>query len=674
MAADPTGMTPEAMRALVHNKTLEFRRGILSPSDYNGHYLDDADAHDFARAILAISHDGLIEDFENWFDQHRAEFSNPRDQWDLIMETYFNQTSNTHLSKTSKTNFTKFMADKFEATSTGTATKLQCQNCKQRFSKHFILPMYPQSLQLCDSNTYLFCWACLQAPGEQNYMVHPGPWLNNTTDAESANMEPTKNLNQIQNRPWALQSLDADYGKDFAPSTRCPFSPRRSNPTLLGPPTEPLATFPTQPRIRRKPNHQIRPNRIPKIDQQSVETESGQPCQAPSPYHQSQHLRTNLTPTPFWKPICRGLRAASQNPQDLELHLQPCGRQLFPDPSRTTTTDPRHLHQVGDQPNPSRLDRPRLQPPRCHPFRHQRPVPQTILDSCPPITTPSFHLPKPWLQKGSHVPPLGHHRETRGPKTRPLPMSFVFGDLQTICRCRPQRQTSFEAKTVSCGQDPGSHSQPWHPTRPNLGTRGQTRRPILPLPHGMARRDNRPAPEPPQTPHRGPAQRLRWSRRPNWLSPRSYPRPTPTCPETPIHAPRTMATQPLGRAQEPEPPSQLWAIPHPRPTHLWTSWQSSTILWLVPVQVHRRRDRSPHTTTGHQDYGPCLLPDDGRQPYQRTYPPSQETEDRTMTNHHTNDTHHCKWGSVPETIPLHQRDTTVRRFTPRSHDHISSEA
>ena len=133
------------------------------------------------------------------------------------METYFNQASDTHLSKTSKTNFTKFMADKFEATSTGTATKLQCQNCKQRFSKHFILPMYPQSLQLCDSNTYLFCWACLQAPGEQNYMVHPGPWLNNTTDAESANMEPTKNLNQIQNRPWALQSLDADFGKDFAP-------------------------------------------------------------------------------------------------------------------------------------------------------------------------------------------------------------------------------------------------------------------------------------------------------------------------------------------------------------------------------------------------------------------------------------------------------------------------
>ena len=112
MAADPTGLTPEAMKILVHNKRLEFRRGIISPTDYNGQYLDDTDAHDFARAILAISHDGLIEDFENWFGQHRAEFSNPNDQWDLIMETYFNQTSNTHLSKTSKTNFTKFMADK----------------------------------------------------------------------------------------------------------------------------------------------------------------------------------------------------------------------------------------------------------------------------------------------------------------------------------------------------------------------------------------------------------------------------------------------------------------------------------------------------------------------------------------------------------------------------------
>ena len=133
------------------------------------------------------------------------------------METYFNQTSTTRLSKTSKANFTKFMADKFEATSTGTATKLQCQNCKRRFSKHFILPMYPQPLHLCDSNTYLFCWACLQAPGDTNYMIHPGPWLNTTTESESANIAPTRDLNQLQNRPWALQSLDADYGKDFSP-------------------------------------------------------------------------------------------------------------------------------------------------------------------------------------------------------------------------------------------------------------------------------------------------------------------------------------------------------------------------------------------------------------------------------------------------------------------------
>ena len=159
----------------------------------------------------------FIEDFHNWFNQHQSEFPNPRDQWQAIMEKYFDQTDTTHLSKTSKTNFTKYMADKFEATATGTATKLQCQNCKQRFSRHFLLPMYPQPLELCDSNTYLFCWACLQASGQSNYMIHPGPWLNTTPESESADMTPTKDLNQIQDRPWALQSLDSDYGKDFSP-------------------------------------------------------------------------------------------------------------------------------------------------------------------------------------------------------------------------------------------------------------------------------------------------------------------------------------------------------------------------------------------------------------------------------------------------------------------------
>ena len=48
-------------------------------------------------------------------------------------------------------------------------------------------------------------------------MIHPGPWLNTTTESEAADMAPIHDLNQIQNRPWALQSLDSDYGKDFSP-------------------------------------------------------------------------------------------------------------------------------------------------------------------------------------------------------------------------------------------------------------------------------------------------------------------------------------------------------------------------------------------------------------------------------------------------------------------------
>lgn len=77
MATDPTALTPENMKILVQNKRLEFRRGIIPPSDYNGQYLDDTNAHEIARAILAVSHDGLIQDFKSWFDQHKAEFPQP---------------------------------------------------------------------------------------------------------------------------------------------------------------------------------------------------------------------------------------------------------------------------------------------------------------------------------------------------------------------------------------------------------------------------------------------------------------------------------------------------------------------------------------------------------------------------------------------------------------------
>ena len=109
------------------------------------------------------------------------------------------------------------MEDEYEINNQFSATKIQCQNCKKTFAKHFILPMYPNHLDLTPSNTYMFCWLCLQAETPSNMMIHPGPWLNNSEQSIAANTLPVPNLNITMNRPWSLQSLDQDYGKDFTP-------------------------------------------------------------------------------------------------------------------------------------------------------------------------------------------------------------------------------------------------------------------------------------------------------------------------------------------------------------------------------------------------------------------------------------------------------------------------
>ena len=77
--------------------------------------------------------------------------------------------------------------------------------------------MYPQALELCESNTYIFCGACLQATPTNNHMTHPGPWLNTTDEPQRAGTQPILDLTVTENRPWPLQSLGADYDKDFAP-------------------------------------------------------------------------------------------------------------------------------------------------------------------------------------------------------------------------------------------------------------------------------------------------------------------------------------------------------------------------------------------------------------------------------------------------------------------------
>ena len=59
------------------------------------------------------------------------------------------------------------------------------------------------------------CWACLHATPSNNHMIHPGPWLNTTEESRQASMRPIMDLTIVENRPWSLQSLDADYDKAF---------------------------------------------------------------------------------------------------------------------------------------------------------------------------------------------------------------------------------------------------------------------------------------------------------------------------------------------------------------------------------------------------------------------------------------------------------------------------
>ena len=110
------------------------------------------------------------------------------------------------------------MTDMFDAPKAGNAVRVQCQYCKKMFSRHFTLPMYPQIMTLCESNIYIFCYSCLQATPANDHMIHPGPWLNTTAASQRSGTQPcSPRPDQSRESTLVPTSLDADYGKDFAP-------------------------------------------------------------------------------------------------------------------------------------------------------------------------------------------------------------------------------------------------------------------------------------------------------------------------------------------------------------------------------------------------------------------------------------------------------------------------
>ena len=177
------------------------------PTAIDGSHPNESYGDRLAREILYITHTGL-QDFNNWRSIHRPQSPTTKEELDHILQRYFDEDTSNHLSMTSRTNFAKYMLDFYDVANTYTAQKLQCQYCKKRFAKHFLMPIYPKLLHRTDANTYLFCWGCLQAANGRDHMIHPGPWLNTTKESEDANLAPVHDLSVVSNRPWALQSLD----------------------------------------------------------------------------------------------------------------------------------------------------------------------------------------------------------------------------------------------------------------------------------------------------------------------------------------------------------------------------------------------------------------------------------------------------------------------------------
>ena len=346
MAETAAANSPAPFQQMVKLRAETIRQGLLPPTAISGVHPNESHGDRLAREILNITHTGLLQDFNNWRSIHRPQSPTTKAELDHILQQYFDEDTSNHLSATSRTNFSKYMLDFYDVANTYAAQKLQCQYCKKRFAKHFLMPMYPKFLHRNDTNTYMFCWGCLQAANGRDHMIHPGPWLNTTQDSEDA--APILDLSVVSNRPWALQSLDEDFDADFVPFVWIPAVDDQAQAYYE-------ATFS---HFWDNQQNRWRRTSLTCIDTHGQFYTPDRCTAIPKPYrpHLEEPIWKERWPSPIlcqvWdlrpspptdpKPVSRPPDQRSQDPSapDLEIHIRACHRQLFPFEGRPTRPDP----------------------------------------------------------------------------------------------------------------------------------------------------------------------------------------------------------------------------------------------------------------------------------------------------------------------------------------------
>ena len=174
MAQTAAANSPAPFQQMVKLRADTIRQGLLPPTAIDGSHPNESYGDRLAREILYITHTGLLQDFNNWKSIHRPQPPTTKEELDRTLQRYFDDDTSNHLSMTPRTNFSKYMLDFYDVANTYTAQKMQCQYCKKRFAKHFLMPMYPKLLHRTDANTYLFCWGW--PPSSQWPRSHDPPW------------------------------------------------------------------------------------------------------------------------------------------------------------------------------------------------------------------------------------------------------------------------------------------------------------------------------------------------------------------------------------------------------------------------------------------------------------------------------------------------------------------
>ena len=610
MAETAAANSPAPFQQMVKLRAETIRQGILPPTAISGVHPNESHGDRLAREILNITHTGLLQDFNNWRSVHRPQSPTNKTELDHMLQQYFDEDTSNHLSATSRTNFSKYMLDFYDVANTYAAQKLQCQYCKKRFAKHFLMPMYPKFLHRNDTNTYMFCWGCLQAANGRDHMIHPGPWLNTTQDSEDANIAPILDLSVVSNRPWALQSLDEDFDADFVPFVWIPavddqaqayyeatFSHfwdnqqnrwRRTSLTCI----DTQGQFYT-PDVQQFQNltGRIWKNRSGKNgDHHQFYAKSETYAQA---LRQIQNQFPDLPTKEARIRVLQTLKFISEHATASFFHLKEGQRDQILKTFVQWETSRINASLQGTDPD-------------LHHFLHSDKndlfLIEAVLDHRAAVSSSPFHMPQSRLQEGGPVTPLGHQRETRQTHPRPLPLPSLPDLLPRLGHARPPWQSTPTPKTMPRGQDQMPTTRPDRPYRPKLGPYWPIRHSLLFVLDGMAGRSHRwPSPDP-QASDRGPFPSIRSRRGQDCLSARQDSAPIAGSPTPALHEKGLLEPRPYRRAWGPKPTGRLRDLRHPLVAKGRTCPWQTTILRLVRLWIWGGCDprEPPRTQTVYQ--------------------------------------------------------------------------